>query len=89
MKGSVITVQLPYMGEIFHILLINFAVLVLRLNKPGQINRQSLRLQYVVHRAKIHREIRFFDAAYLGNVKLLHLTFCSNQPSRLKQNEQR
>lgn len=36
-----------------------FTVPVLRLNKPDQINRQSLRLQYIVHRAKICREERF------------------------------
>lgn len=46
------------MREIFYILLINTAVPVLRLNKPSQNNRQSLRLQYVVHRAKIRREGR-------------------------------
>ena len=48
-------VQLPYMGEIIHILFINIAVPVLRLNKPGQINRESLRLKYVVHRAKTRK----------------------------------
>lgn len=49
-------------GQIFHILLINTAVLVLRLHKPGQINRQSLKLQYVVIRAKDCRKERFLTA---------------------------
>lgn len=46
------------MGEIFHILLINIALPAVRLNKPGQINRVSLRLQNIVHSAKMRREGR-------------------------------